>query len=218
MKYCIVIPACNEEQSLGLVLKELTAKVLPKDVLIVNDKSEDTTPQIAKKFKVGLLNNQKRMGYVKSLENGIKHCLKSDVEYVITMDADGEHRVKDLLSIISALKDEQPLLVVTSRNRKNRVVERLIQYWTQKFYGISDPLSGMRAYHKSIVSSGKIESHYSIGTEIILDVVQNKKKYLEIPITVNKRADTPRFGNFFWGNLKELRAFYFIVRHTFHIS
>ncbi|MFC1625817.1 glycosyltransferase family 2 protein [Patescibacteria group bacterium] len=99
----IVIPAYNEEESLGYVLKD-TLKNLPNivkdfEIIIVNDGSTDKTKKIAKSFarkarQVRLI-NQRNYGFSRALINGIKVAKKDRVTY---MQSDGQDLVRDLVN------------------------------------------------------------------------------------------------------------------------
>jgi len=99
----IIIPAFNEEHSLGYVLKD-TLKNLPKivpdfEIIIVDDGSTDATPQIADSFKRS--NTRLRVihrphsGFGEALIAGIKLSKK---DYVANMQGNGQDLVRDMVN------------------------------------------------------------------------------------------------------------------------
>lgn len=99
----IVIPAYNEEESLGYVLRD-TLKDLPKavkdyEIIIVNDGSTDRTPQVADSFAKKSKNirviHQKNEGYNKAMITGLKAATK---DYVGYMQADGQDLIRDMVN------------------------------------------------------------------------------------------------------------------------
>ena len=71
---CFVVPAYNEEESLGVVLVELKKLgVMNGQVIVVNDGSVDDTAKVAKKNKVILVTNKGNCGVGYSIQQGLKN-------------------------------------------------------------------------------------------------------------------------------------------------
>jgi glycosyltransferase involved in cell wall biosynthesis len=101
----IVIPAYNEENGLGDVLEALQA-ALPAaaaEIIVVDDGSTDRTGEIAAAAGVRLVRHTANRGYGASLKSGIKAAAS---EYVLTMDADGQHRLEDVARLCEAIQAE----------------------------------------------------------------------------------------------------------------
>lgn len=99
----IVIPAYNEEESLGYVLAD-TFKDLPKivrdyEIIVVDDGSTDKTLQVAnsfaKKSKRVRVIHQKNAGYNKAMITGLRAAKK---DYVGYMQADGQDLIRDMVN------------------------------------------------------------------------------------------------------------------------
>lgn len=106
----IVIPAYNEEESLGFVLED-TLRELPKyfseyEIIVVDDGSTDKTGEIAdlfaKKSKHVKVIHQINGGYNKAMVVGLKAATK---DYVGYMQADGQNQVKDFEACYKLLPD-----------------------------------------------------------------------------------------------------------------
>lgn len=100
----IVIPAHNEESSIQRVLSSLLSG-LPdavSEVIVVDDGSTDRTGELATQAGVRVLRQPTNRGYGASLKAGIR---AAKTEYVLTMDADGQHRVEDVQGICQAVRD-----------------------------------------------------------------------------------------------------------------
>ena len=100
----VIIPAYNEEPNLGLVLRD-TKNILqnmgfPYEIIVVNDGSQDNTADIARKYGVILINNDKNLGKGAALINGFRRA-KGNI--VVTMDADGSHRAEDIPFLLSPM-------------------------------------------------------------------------------------------------------------------
>ena len=63
MKFCIIIPAHNEEDSIGLTLNSLVKQsLLPQEIIVVNDNSTDNTKAIVEGF-------QQQFNFIKLVNN-----------------------------------------------------------------------------------------------------------------------------------------------------
>ena len=87
----VVIPAYNEEKTIGKLVLEIK-KIC--DVLVVDDCSKDGTREAS--FKNGAIvhSNKKNKGYSYSINFGIKKAQLLKYKYAITLDADGQHDPK----------------------------------------------------------------------------------------------------------------------------
>ena len=75
-KICIIIPAYNEEMSIGKVISKSKKY---GDVVVINDGSKDQTKKIAKDCGAIVLNNIFNEGYDISILKGIKFALKKNI-------------------------------------------------------------------------------------------------------------------------------------------
>ena len=110
----VLIPAYNEYQSLRLLLKKISLKVL-----IINDASTDETRKLYKNKNVEIINNTKNLGYEKSLIKGFRFINKKypKIKNVITFDADGEHNPNDLSKLIKYQKIVNADLIICDRKK-----------------------------------------------------------------------------------------------------
>jgi glycosyltransferase involved in cell wall biosynthesis len=106
-RICIVIPAHNEEGAIGSVLSALVTAVPPEvtDIIVVDDGSSDRTAEIAAEAGVQVLRQPSNRGYGAALKAGIR---AAGTEYILTMDADGQHRVPDVLKVCAAIQTQTP--------------------------------------------------------------------------------------------------------------
>lgn len=121
MKPIILIPTYNESLSIVELLKKLETvqKEFSFDVLILDDNSPDNTADIVDNLSFGwvkVLRRPGKAGLGAAYRAGFAEVLHSDkYTHVITMDADGSHRVEDLAAMIGATKIGQPSITLGSR-------------------------------------------------------------------------------------------------------
>ena len=139
---CIIIPAYNEEMSIGKVISKSKKY---GDVVVINDGSKDQTKKIAKNYGATVLDNIFNEGYDISILKGIKFALKKKYNYILTIDADGQHptnKIKKFLYFINKDYD----LVIGNRKKFPRFSEKLFNFYTNRVYSIPDTLCGMKCY------------------------------------------------------------------------
>lgn len=118
----IIIPAYNEEENIEKVFKDLDRLEIIKyaDILVMNDASTDSTDYIVKDYGHNLVTHVFHMGYGCGLQIGYKYAVRNHYEYVIQIDADGQHDVCNIPVIYKKLKQKNeegryPDIVLGSR-------------------------------------------------------------------------------------------------------
>ena len=157
-KLSIVIPAYNEEEGIGGVLKELVplAEKENWEIVIVDDFSSDKTVEVVedftKKYKyIHLVKNVYNKGYGGALKAGIG---ASNSDIIVTIDADGQHNPCDIEKV--AANAEKDRMIVGMRDKESYQVHtrrpgKRILTWIACFLvgqDIPDLNSGLRAFHK----------------------------------------------------------------------
>ncbi|MGN6091037.1 MAG: glycosyltransferase family 2 protein, partial [Luteibacter jiangsuensis] len=99
-RYCVLIPCLNEERAIGRVVSEALALGLP--VIVVDDGSDDRTPDIVGAMPVTLLRHETRRGKGEALRTGFREVLRVGYDAVVTMDGDGQHLAADIPAIVAA--------------------------------------------------------------------------------------------------------------------
>lgn len=210
MNIWVVIPVFNEEQTIRHVITDVYQ--YSKKIIVINDGSSDSSRQILTQLPVILINNAVNMGYVPSLEKGIRHAFNEGADYVITFDSDEQHKGSDLLKFIVVINRVQPDFVLGKRSRKNRAMELFFSLYAKKRFGFSDPLCGMKAIKKGIFERyGYLEQRYTIGTQLVFDALKDGATFREIQLSTKARKDHSRFGSMLYGNWLELKALFHVV-------
>ena len=210
-KFIILIPSYNEKRSLLKILK----KIKNFKVQIVDDHSTDDTYKIVKNFKnVSIFRNKKNIGYEQSLLKGFDLLKNSNFNYVITMDADGEHSTNNLKKIVKFCQKYNPDLVIGNRYRKNRFLESILSYLFELRFNILDPLSGFKVYKLNklyfILKKNKIRKYFLV--DLLINFIRLKMIIKIINIKTNlKPKRSSKVGGFFYVNLKILSCLRFIL-------
>ena len=199
----ILIPSFNELNNLKKFIKEIHKRY---KVLIIDDCSSDNTSTWLKKNKINFIKNKKNIGYEQSLIKGLMILSKvKRVEKIITMDADGQHKMKHIKKFINASNNKNPDLIIGSRKKKNRFIESIISKIFQMKYSLEDPLSGFKLYKREKLKEMKLDNFKKFFlVDLVLEFIKKKHKVISINIETNKRFDNPKVGDLMQTNFKML--------------
>ena len=118
LKLCVVIPTYNNEKTLASVVEK--AQQYCPTVMVVNDGSTDSTPLILNQLGEGIIKIQytpnRGKGY--AMRQAFRMALAAGYDYVLTMDADGQHLSTDLPKFAETIRQHPDTLIVGSRGRR----------------------------------------------------------------------------------------------------
>lgn len=196
----IVIPAYNEFQALTSFLPKLTAYCRDNgcQLIIVNDGSKDQTVELLAQYEkepfFRAISHKLNRGYGGALKTGIQAAL---TELVITIDADGQHRLDDVTQLYQNLKDLDADMVVGKRkiHRENlyrKIGKSLIRTIATLLMPIhiQDLNSGMKIYRTELAQC-YIElcpDTMAFSDVITLVFINQRHLVAEYPITVEPRT------------------------------
>jgi len=189
----VVVPAYNEELTIGKVIDDLLMYFRPKHVIVVNDGSSDKTEEIAKSKGVRVLTHLVNRGLGGALGTGIKYALLKGAELIITFDADGQHLVEDALKVMRPVAEGKADLAIGSRLKGDvsqmpfikRFGNFALDAITAVFAGryVSDSQSGLRCFNRKCASKVKITcDRYAVSSEIIIEANKKGCRIVEVPI------------------------------------
>lgn len=202
-KLAILIPAFNEQETIGTVVLDAGRY---GDVYVVDDGSEDNTASIARKFGASVLSPSKNLGYDGAIHFGLERIQGMHYDGIITMDADGQHIAEDISKIANLLQRGCDL-AVGKRPQMARFMETVFSKVSEKFWSITDPLSGMKGYSVSALTKlGLTVNYNSVGTQLTFKALAFRMNVIELGISCNPRIGAPRFAGKMRANLLILRA------------
>jgi glycosyltransferase involved in cell wall biosynthesis len=206
-----VIPAFNESATIAAVVRGASQFGA---VVVVNDGSSDDTRALAQAAGALVVSHEAPRGYDAALDRGFREASLLDIDHVLTMDADGQHRAAAIAQFIAAAAAGADV-VIGVRNRKQRLAEHVFAWVTRSYLGIRDPLCGMKLYRIGIYRAlGHFDSYKSIGTELMLYAACNGSRLAQVPIATPERQGAPRFGSGLRPNLRILMALLRFLRRA----
>lgn len=111
----VIVPACDEEESLSRVLAVLRGAYPLAQVLVVDDGSSDGTAEVALAGGANVVQHGFNRGYGAALTTGYNAAAKSDCELVVQLDADGQHDPTQLCRLLLPLERAEADVVIGSR-------------------------------------------------------------------------------------------------------
>jgi hypothetical protein len=199
MNSLIVIPALNEESSIKNVIDTLHCDGF-QNVLVINDCSTDNTSEIVLDNNAELINLPLRLGAWGATQTGIRYALKNGFEYVITMDADGQHLSQGILSLKQKIKQTGSNIVIGTYTQRLSKPKR-VAWWFFKFITklkIEDLTSGFRIYDRKamkVLSSSRASllDYQDVGVLLLLVRSGMTISEIEVPMTTRKDGKSKIF-------------------------
>lgn len=95
----VILPAKNESASIGTLVRKLVTLPEVSEVLVVDDGSTDDTADKARSAGARVISHPVSLGNGAAIKSGAR---AADSEWIVFMDADGQHRPEDIPSLIQA--------------------------------------------------------------------------------------------------------------------
>lgn len=202
-RLAVVIPCHNEAATLGQVVEGARAH---GHVLVVDDRSTDASRTVAEAAGAEVIAAD-APGYDGALTRGLKAARERGFDFVVTIDADGEHDPAVLAEVAEAFEAGAPL-VCGVRPSPQRAAEHLIAAAGRRRFGISDLLCGMKGYSAPVLDAW-LRSGAPLTINMAPAVMWRKAdgRFAEVQVTGERRIGRPRFGRALAANLALLRAY-----------
>lgn len=193
LKIVIGIPAYNEEKNIGAIILKLKQKY--DEIIVCDDGSTDMTSSISSALGAVVIQHKKNCGYGTAIRTIFEKFKKMDGDILVTFDADGQHQISEIDSIVEPLLENKAEITIGSRflgktidlPKYRKIGIKTITGLTNVIAGskISDSQSGFRAYSKKVIDEiSLVESGMGISTEILIKSLKKNMRIVEVPITV----------------------------------
>jgi glycosyltransferase involved in cell wall biosynthesis len=209
---CVIIPAFNEEKSIGLVLSDLPREV--DEIVVIDNGSTDETAAEAKKGGATVL-YEPRKGYGFACLAGIEH-LKSKAnqdDIVVFLDGDYSDYPEELTALITPILQQKALFVLgtrvtpqlekgalTPQQRFGNALATTLMKW---IYGSSfTDLGPFRAIEwKTLMQLNMNDKTYGWTVEMQLKILKKAIPYLEVPVRYRPRIGFSKVSGTLKGTL-----------------
>lgn len=220
-KISIVVPCYNEEESLGLLYRELIRVIkelkLDYEILFVDDGSSDNTLNVIKDLfkkdkKVRFISFSRNFGKEAALFAGLENV---EGDYIAIMDADMQDPPSLLKEMIKGLNEGYDVVASRRVNRKGEPIIR--SFFARMFYKIINKLSKIkmvdgerdfRLMRKKVVKAIIELKEYNRYSKGLFSYIGFKIKYLEYENIKRKKGRTKwKFNNLFVYAIEAITSF-----------
>jgi len=199
-KVSVIIPAFNEQKNIKKVIRLVKKSENVDEIIVVDNNSTDSTSIIAQTegAKVVFCKEQGK-GY--AMEKGLQEAKN---EILVFIDADINNYSKDVIEKLAEpiVKEEAEFVKSLFERTGGRVTELvakpLLDILFPEIYKFSQPLSGMIAGKKSLLSKLEFEKDYGVDIGILLDMIQMNVNIKEVHIGKIKNHSQQ------WKNLEKM--------------
>ena len=199
----VIIPAFNEEASIGKVISEIPDLV--SETIVVNNNSSDQTENVAKMAGATVLREPQR-GYGYACLKGMEYIASQEIkpDIVVFLDGDYSDYPQDLHKIIAPIINDNMDLVIGSRVKRWRekgsmtfpqvfgnwlATSLMKMFFNAKFTDLG-PFRAIK--YKKLLALQMQDKTYGWTVEMQLKAIKQKLTYIEVPVHYKNRIGTSK--------------------------
>jgi len=207
----IIIPAINEEESIGLVLNDIP-KDITREIIVVDNGSYDNTANVAKNLGAKVMLEPLR-GYGSACLKGIS-VLKKDTDIVVFLDADYSDYPQDIHTILKPILTGKTEMVIGSRmlgvREKGSLLpqalfgNKLAAFLIRLFWGFRyTDLGPFRAIrYKALLTLNMVDKNFGWTVEMQIKALKRGLRIVEVPVRYRKRIGKSKITGTFSGTVR----------------
>ncbi|AFQ46129.1 glycosyltransferase family 2 protein [Desulfosporosinus meridiei] len=199
MRILAIVPALNEANNIGSVVRNLLTTSAWLDVLVIDDGSTDQTAEIARAHGAKVISLPVNLGIGGAVQTGFLYALKNNYDIALQVDGDGQHRGEEIKKLVDPVILKEADVTIGSRfvektSYRSAWPRRLGIYLLSKTIqsvvrkNFTDPTSGFRAYNKKALRI--VAAHYSTDypePDAIVTLLKNGLRVMEISVEMDPR-------------------------------
>jgi glycosyltransferase involved in cell wall biosynthesis len=193
MRAAVVIPAYNEARTIRALVQRTLA--FADVVAVVDDGSSDATADAVSDLPVALLRHDVNRGKAAALATGFAWALAKDVEAVVTLDGDGQHRPEDIARLLAVAAAHRDRLVIAARltgreayPAARNFANRFADFWISWAAGhrVVDSQSGQRVYPaallRRVLPLARRSAGFTFESEVVIRAAKLGFTTVAVPI------------------------------------
>ena len=171
-----VVPVYNNPGTVADVVRRCCATV--PNVLVIDDGSDEPVQDLLDDTAATVLRHEKNRGKGEALLTALHFIEEQGGEWMIALDADGQHHPEDLVNFFPMLGTHPSSILIGTRDftapnvpASSRFGRSFSNFWVQLETGksVEDTQSGFRAYPVALISQLKLNSaHYDFEIEVLV--------------------------------------------------
>ncbi|UCE74902.1 MAG: glycosyltransferase family 2 protein [Methanomassiliicoccales archaeon] len=196
MKAVVMIPAYNEEKTIGHVIKGIPRNFADEvKVLVINDGSQDNTVGYAKRAGADdVVSHKRNKGLGHAFRTGIDNALRMGADVIVNIDADGQFDPRDIPRLVKPIVDKEADMVTCTRFAgKAPKMPKVKKFGNKRFTNLvnrftgekfTDTQCGFRAYSKEAALRLTLFGGHTYTQEVFLNLVFKGMQIKEVPCKV----------------------------------
>ena len=194
----VIIPAFNEQDSIGHVINEIPDLV--SEIIVVSNSSTDNTEEVARQAGATVLKEEK-MGYGYACLKGLDYVASQQAvpEIIVFLDGDFSDYPEELTKIVAPIIDQDIDMVIGARDKKLResgsmTIPQIFGNWLatslmKLFFGAKfTDLGPFRAIkYDKLLELNMQDKTYGWTVEMQLKAIKRSFSYIEVPVRYKKR-------------------------------
>ncbi len=221
----IIIPALNEEESIGLVLNDIPKDIV-KEIIVVDNGSYDNTVVAAKDLGAKVILEPSK-GYGSACLRGIS-VLKKDTDIVVFLDADYSDYPQDIHTIVKPILTNKAEMVIGSRmlgmREKGSLLpqavfgNKLAVFLIRLFWGFRyTDLGPFRAIrYKALLALNMVDKNFGWTVEMQIKALKKGLRIMEVPVRYRRRIGKSKITGTFSGTVRAgVKIIYTIFKYGF---
>ena len=222
----VVIPAFNEELSIGKVIAEIP-RALVSEIIVVNNASRDDTAGRARDAGATVIDEPTR-GYGTACLTGIAYCQKQypKPDIIVFMDGDHSDYPEEMVALIKPILEQKCDLVIGSRSLGNRqagsmTVQQIFGNWLATsllrlfFNAKFTDLGPFRAIRfSSLLDLDMQDKNYGWTVEMQVKAARQGLRFVEVPVRYRKRIGVSKVSGTVKGTIMAgYKILYTLFKH-----
>ncbi|MFQ5627769.1 MAG: glycosyltransferase family 2 protein [bacterium] len=208
----VIIPALNEENSIGKVLQDIPQE-LNTQVIVVDNGSLDKTAEVARQYGA-IVVEEKQRGYGRACLAGMDAAKKLDPDVIVFLDADYSDFPEDMVALTDPIFTNDFDLVIGSRVRGEREKGALLpqarfgnwlaSFLIRMFWGFQyTDLGPFRAIKwRALEKLNMKDKTFGWTVEMQVKTLQQNLKVAEVPVRYRKRIGVSKVTGTLSGTIK----------------
>jgi glycosyltransferase involved in cell wall biosynthesis len=204
----VIVPACNEEESLPGTLDELRAREPGFSILVVDDGSLDATARVARERGVPVARHAVNLGVGAALQTGFRYAVERGYAIGVQLDADGQHDPAFLPALLAPLLAGQCDVAIGSRYvtatgyrapvaRRVGMLAFAAVVRLALHQRIADTTSGFRAYGRGVMEVCQHDFPRDFpDAPLLITLARRGFRLLEVPVRMRERSHGRSFYTF----------------------
>jgi hypothetical protein len=195
-----IVPAYNEQDTVGRVIDEVRAFDAGFDVVVVDDGSTDRTAAIATARGAYVVRLPFNLGIGGAVQTGYRFAFERGYDVAVQVDGDGQHDATELPRILAPVLADEADMVVGSRfagdgayrsSAMRRVGIRVFAWVVSRLVGqrVTDSTSGFRAVNRRGIELFAADyPHDYPEVEATVMAVRHRLRLREVPVAMRERG------------------------------